>query len=360
MDQTNYSLDFFLGTTTAAGFTGYFSQLGQEDGRQLYLIKGGPGCGKSTLMRRLADRAPEPVQRIHCASDPASLDGVVFCDQGVAFLDATAPHAMEPYAPGADEIVVNLYDTMDPTALRPHKQEIRALLDQNRLLRRKAARYVASAGSLLLDNRRTAACCTDFSKLRNYISGLANRLLPKSKTRACEQIRLLTGITPEGMLFYRDTVTALAERIYVFQDEHGAAARLAMELLRAEALARGCSVITCRCAMHPEDKIDHMILPGLGLAFLTGNSWHSCRFPGQKNIHCSRFMDLNHLRRSRTRMRFNRKAAAELLQQAQEQMRQAKQIHDELEKYYRDAVDFDAVNKICDQYADRLELYPKA
>lgn len=47
--QRQPSLDFFLGATTPAGFKGYFTQLAREPGVQLYLIKSGPGCGKSTL-----------------------------------------------------------------------------------------------------------------------------------------------------------------------------------------------------------------------------------------------------------------------------------------------------------------------
>ena len=81
------SVDFFLGTTTPAGFKGYFEPLRREPGMQMYLIKSGPGCGKSTLMKRLAVKAEqkgEPIQRIHCASDPDSLDGVMFLDYHAA------------------------------------------------------------------------------------------------------------------------------------------------------------------------------------------------------------------------------------------------------------------------------------
>ena len=72
------SVDFFLGTTTPAGFKGYFEPLRREPGMQMYLIKSGPGCGKSTLMKHLAQAAEQQGQRIekiHCASDPDSLDG---------------------------------------------------------------------------------------------------------------------------------------------------------------------------------------------------------------------------------------------------------------------------------------------
>ena len=53
------SVDFFLGATTPAGFKGYFEPLRREPGMQMYLIKSGPGCGKSTLMKRLARTAEQ-------------------------------------------------------------------------------------------------------------------------------------------------------------------------------------------------------------------------------------------------------------------------------------------------------------
>ena len=127
------SVDFFLGATTPAGFKGYFAPLRREPGMQLVLLKSGPGCGKSTLMKRLARAAQEkgePIQRIHCASDPDSLDGVVFLRQKRAIIDATAPHVVEPEAPGADERVLSLYHTIDADALHPQGRGDRPVCPQ--------------------------------------------------------------------------------------------------------------------------------------------------------------------------------------------------------------------------------------
>ena len=168
-------VDFFLGATTPAGFKGYFEPLRREPGMQMVLIKSGPGCGKSTLMKQLARRAiqqGEPVECIHCASDPDSFDGVIFVRQRRAIVDATAPHTIEPDAPGADEVVLSLYHTIQADALRPHAEEVKALFARNAALRARAARYVASAGSLLLDSRRAEACSANFEKVRRYVKRL--------------------------------------------------------------------------------------------------------------------------------------------------------------------------------------------
>lgn len=354
--QRQPSLDFFLGATTPAGFKGYFTQLAREPGVQLYLIKSGPGCGKSTLMKDLAQRAPGPVQRIHCASDPDSLDGVVFAQPRAAVLDATPPHTLEPAAPGADEVVVSLYHTLNAPALHTHQAEIRALFARNQALRGRAARYVASAGSLLLDSRRAEACCADFDKVRRYVKRLCARLLPRTGVPAREQLRLLSAVTPKGTVFYRSTVEAAAQRVILFRDEYGAVSRLLLELIRAEALARGHSLITCPCAMHPEDKIDHILIPDLGLAFVTDNSWHPVQISGAQAVRCTRFLDREHLAGYRARLRFNTRAAGELIDQAVALMAQAKSCHDELENYYQAAVDFDQVAQVTQDCARMLGL----
>ena len=141
-----------------------------------------------------------------------------------------------------------------------------------------------------------------------------------------------------------------------FHDHPGAVSRLLLELIRAEALARGYHIITCPCAMHPEDKIDHLFIPALRLAFLTDNRWHPVRIPGVQAVRCSRFVDRENLSGYRARLRFNERAAAELLEQAAALMAQAKSCHDELETYYRAAVDFAQVEQAARECEKMLGL----
>ena len=202
------SVDFFLGATTPAGFKGYFAPLRREPGMQLVLLKSGPGCGKSTLMKRLARAAQdkgEPIQRIHCASDPDSLDGVVFLRQKRAIIDATAPHVVEPEAPGADERVLSLYHTIDADALHPHKDEVTALFARNQLLRSRAARYVASARCSIRARCRhwqtnasssgtttgqSPACCWNSSAPRRWRGATTSSPAPAPCTRRIKSTTL--------------------------------------------------------------------------------------------------------------------------------------------------------------------------
>ena len=175
--------------------------------------------------------------------------------------------------------------------------------------------------------------------MRRYVKRLCIRLLPRSEEMGSEELRLLSAITPKGEVFYQGTVQALADKCILFRDDYGAVSRLLLELIRASA---------------SEDKIDHIIIPSLRLAFLTDNRWHPVRLSAAQTVRCSRFVDRENLSACRARLRFNERAAAELLEQACALMAQAKSCHDELETYYRTAVDFAQVDAAA---AQCMELF---
>ena len=77
---------------------------------------------------------------------------------------------------------------------------------------------------------------------------------------------------------------------------------------------------------------------------------------GVQAVRCSRFLDRENLAGYRARLRFNERAAAELLEQASALMAQAKSCHDELETYYRAAVDFSKVDAAAKECIRMFEL----
>ena len=85
----------FLGANSAQGFYSLYDQLLSGRFNDLLILKGGPGCGKSTLMRRVAEELTAAGQipvYVHCSGDPDSLDGVLFPKLRAALVDGTAPH----------------------------------------------------------------------------------------------------------------------------------------------------------------------------------------------------------------------------------------------------------------------------
>ena len=79
--QTEPKVCFYLGANSPGGFYSLYDELLRpEEARSIYILKGGPGCGKSSLMRRVGAAMEEhglDVEYIVCSGDPDSLDAVV-------------------------------------------------------------------------------------------------------------------------------------------------------------------------------------------------------------------------------------------------------------------------------------------
>lgn len=88
----------FFGAATEDGAVDYVQNLTAEIDKQ-YFIKGRPGTGKSTFLKKVADRAVNngfTAEVYHCAFDPSSLDMVIVRELRMALFDSTAPHEYFP------------------------------------------------------------------------------------------------------------------------------------------------------------------------------------------------------------------------------------------------------------------------
>jgi len=98
MSSNDAALHFFLGANSPDGFVSRFDRLADEDDSwRCYIIKGGPGSGKSTLMKKTAEYLMgkgEQIEIIHCSSDVESLDGIICPGLKISFADGTPPHVI--------------------------------------------------------------------------------------------------------------------------------------------------------------------------------------------------------------------------------------------------------------------------
>ena len=118
-NQKTFAKAYFGAANGYDGFRSYFDEIfDSKNYKRVFVIKGGPGTGKSTFMKRISKhftRNGDDVEEIYCSSDPSSLDGVIIGRENkkIAFLDGTSPHERDAKFPGAIDEIINLGDNFD-------------------------------------------------------------------------------------------------------------------------------------------------------------------------------------------------------------------------------------------------------
>jgi hypothetical protein len=361
MKKENRRLDFFLGSNSDNGFVSHFEQL-QNPHTELrpYLIKGGPGTGKSSFMKKIGANAlehGEEVEFIHCSSDPDSLDGVFLNQSQIAFVDATPPHVLEPRYPMALERTLNFLEAVDDVKAERHKLDI---ADTSQIIsgfHKKFCQLLKCANVLFDENRKIILPYVDAPKIAATVKRIAKkelRTLPKGTP--CEKVRMTSAFTPEGLVTYYDTVKSLCKNLYLIHDEYRVCAPLFLNLLQKELLEKKVSYYLCYSPFHAGSEIDQILIPELGLGFVTANRY----LPYQdilsgKTINATRFIDKDIFRKQKQRLSFYRKTAHEVLEEGIKNLRRAKDTHDILESYYIPCVDFSKIDAIYQKLQAHLE-----
>ncbi len=321
MDQT-----FFLASNSARGFYSLYDAFPGE-GCFLHIIKGGPGTGKSSFMKSIGAAARErgmDTLRVLCSGDPDSLDGLCVPALGQAWVDGTAPHAIEPRLFGVDEDYVNLGAFCRVPLARQDGQRARKL---NRAYKEK----YAAAYQLLA----AAAAAEDGEELRDAAVqqaelGRVGRILadyPDTGADACvREKRFLSALSCRGVVRLEDEIQKLC-KLNVFL--RGGSAVLTEAAAMAE---RKCArLILCPRPLRPE-QLEAVLLPELGLAFR--------RAPAALLVPAG-----------------EHSMSQQALSLALDALREAKSLHDRLEEIYRPGVDFAALTRYTEQTI--RELFPE-
>lgn len=339
------SSSFFLGASTPSGFHSLFSQLySPEDGWRLYIIKGGPGTGKSTLMKKIADECEKQgryYEKIHCSSDPESLDAVIIPSLKISIADGTAPHILEPRFPGVCEKIIDLGAFRDDGILMKNRNEIIELTKKNSDEHKKCITFLAAARGANNDSLSVAVSALRIGKVHKFAEKLTDsKLRAQTNRESVLKKRFLSALTPNGLTMFRDSLCGFCENKVILNDSFGCASSVILKVIAIKAASLGVEGFICTCPMSPEAKPEHLIFPELSLGFYTSNRHHPDNFSNSLNIDCTRLYDTDILARHKNRIAFNNRSSDELLSEAIRKLGEAKKLHDELEKYYINAMDF--------------------
>ncbi len=354
----------FPGNNTSAGFYSYYRFiLPQQEANHIFCLKGGPGVGKSTFMKKIAGRMQDAglsAEYLHCSSDPDSLDGVFFPEIFVALIDGTSPHVIDPVNPGAVDEIVNLGEYWDLDGIKKNKAEIMKINAEVGKTFRSAYRYLAAA-RCILDN------ITDLLKESANPAGSwleADTVIKQefSKESVCEKTgrvkkQFASAITPSGIVHFIETLTDGSYKVTFIKNRWGVGVNDLLKRIAEEACIRGLDAELYYCPMEPDSKIEHIIIPGLKLAFLSQNQYYNFRTNAVREVDMTSYMDHGCMEKNKEALLFSENVFGKLMDETIRTLHHAKAMHDEMEKYYIPHMNFEKENNKLEEIVQRIMEY---
>ena len=332
---------YFAASNSIRGFQSYYSACfdSARIGR-LYAVKGGPGTGKSRFLRTVAERGAEcgwHPELIYCSSDPNSLDGVILTkpgEEGIALLDATAPHVYEPNRPGYREELINLGSFWNGALLRARAEEIAGQNRRKQQAYRMAYRYLAAYGEITATRDELVEPYLRKKALYAFAEKWM-RQIPEEDAFE-EQIALARSVGMRGMVTL-DTYYANAKTAYFVEDCRGSAA-LFLGALYEIAKRKKLSV---RVSYHPllPDRLDGIFFKNAGVAFL---AFEGGGKETRRKISMRRFVDTGAMHSGREELNFAERMRRAMLRGAADCFLRVSEAHFSIEEIYIRAMDFGA------------------
>lgn len=354
------SIKTFLGANTPDGFVNFFDELyNPYENSNMYIIKGGPGTGKSSFMKKIAAKASElnyDTELVYCGSDTNSLDGLFIPELNFAIADGTAPHVIEPCFPGAVENILNLGEFWDGSLLKQNADNIRALTLENSIYHRRSSKFLAAAGALSADIERIITANVNQEKVESFVTRFVSRETPRKNTQTLgkKKKRFLSSIGPTGIVCLDETIKALATKIIGIDDEYSVVSGVLLEQIGERAIKNGYDVIFCHNPLKPKNYCEHIIIAEMSLCVSAIDPMFDFDLEYERIIHVSRFLDMDSVKENKQKLTFCKKTIAELVSESITLLTKAKAIHDDLEDFYINAMDFEALDEFCEDFSSEI------
>ncbi len=343
---------FFIGANTACGFSYADKTVPAEASlAKLYILKGGPGTGKSSLMKKCREHFEKTVTSVtsyYCSSDPDSLDAVIIEHNGkkIAITDGTSPHSIDGNLPGAISEIINLGEFWNSTLLESQREQIAKLASSKKIAFTTASKYIKAATEANAIINETAEKGLMKEKAKKSIRRIV-ATLPKQKAE-----QMLTSVFTEAIsmkgAFRLDTFES-AKHLYAIED-FCRTAPIFLQILTDALVKKGFSVTVARS---PLSDICEIYLPDSDTAFVPFRDGVNY----EKIIRMTRFADKNYFSENMAKRRFNEKYLYRMCEAALSSLNEAQKYHFALEEIYIKAMQFKGVDKLRDKLISDIASY---
>lgn len=347
----------FPGGNTSKGFYSFYDNIIPEDAERIFVLKGGPGVGKSSFMRTIGEQFVNEgydVELHYCSSDNRSLDGVVIKKANVALIDGTAPHVVDPKNPGAVDEILNLGEFWNESGLVNDKYEIINNNKQISMRFHSAYRYLRSAKEMQDDMEVIISEGIDRDKLNKLKITLRYELVdgvtPLNKSAGIRHL-FDSAITPEGLVDYIDTIIPGSYICYYLKAGVGTISSEILSYLAKEYNMKGYKVELYHQPLNP-DRLQTMVVEGLKIA-VTIN--HKMEQRAYKTIDLDALIDPAKYEDKAELLAMDGEIYVQMLEEGVSRIKLAKLLHDSMEKYYVGSMDFAGVTELRNKTVGRIK-----
>lgn len=360
----------FPGGNTSLGFRSFYDYIiPAEEASRIFIFKGGPGTGKSTLMEKVAEEMLSrgyDVEFLQCSSDDNSIDGIMIPAIKIAMIDGTSPHIVDPKVPGAVDEIINLGQYWD-------EEKIVSVKDEILKCTKKSARMYKTAYSMLSEAK---IACSEWKSYVNesmnigqynkIVKNLVDEIFKKAPENYTKPVRhrhlFASAITPGGVKNYIETLLKPGMNVYFLQGSPGSGVKKAVGIIAENALNIGLYAEEFHCPFEPE-LLDMVILPNINTAVLNASAPFHFNTSKANNVVIKGIINFDTcinreiLNEYEIEINDAKERYYSLIDKAVEHIRRAKAMHDEIEKYYTSAMNFDKLHKKSEEILQRILKY---
>ncbi len=358
----------FPGGNTAQGFHSFYNYIIAPDATRIFCIKGGPGVGKSSLMRKIGETMLDKgydVEYHCCSSDNGSLDGVAIPALQIAMLDGTAPHVVDPKNPGVVDEILNMGVYWDEGKLTSAKEKVMAVnrrvgrlfgiayynLKEAKAINEELESYYTESVNFADVNRVTA-------EIKKEILGMVKADYSKTPF---DRHMFAYAITPEGPVNYLDTILQDVKNLFLLEGEPGCGKSTVVAEVASTAKQMGIDTDLYHDSLDPT-RLRLVVIPNLQVAVLNNESpinFDPQKVPGCNvkkfnftNFASKKILSIYGSEIESAKMRYH-----DAFDLAVSHISQAKKAHDEMEVYYVGAMNFEEINRFGVTVLNRILTY---
>lgn len=353
--------NYFACGNTARGFFSLYDGV-LEDLNKVFILQGGPGTGKTTLMKKVGEIWAEKgyaIDYIHSPIDNESIDGIKILGLQVGIVNGTAPNHIVPKALGAIEEYINLGEACDAEKLSIEKgrlvqfnKEIQQYLNQAYSVFAEALRVHDDWEKIYIENM-------DFEKADGLTKKLISLFFGNASLnkKADVKHRFLGAATPIGAVDYVPNLTEDVPKRYFIKGRPGSGKSTMLKKIAAEGQNRGFDVEIYHCGFDPH-SLDMIIFRELGITIFDSTAPHEY-FPSREgdeiiDVYGS-IISIGTDEIFADKIEVLSKQYKDNMKKAISHLAEAKSLRDEVKSIYTDAIDFNTLNTLTEKVQKEIE-----